>query len=50
MVGGLGGILLLSLLGASITGVVVATIAKMVLPGKQYVSGIELFLIGTAAA
>ena len=48
--GGLGGILLLSLLGASITGVVVASIAKLVLPGKQHVSGIELFAIGTAAA
>ena len=48
--GGLGGILLLSLLGASITGVVVASIAKLILPGKQHVSGIELFAIGTAAA
>lgn len=48
--GGLGGILLLSLLGASISGVVVASIAKLVLPGKQRVSGIELFLIGTGAA
>lgn len=48
--GGLGGILLLSLLGASISGVVVATIAKLLLPGKQRVSGIELFLIGTGAA
>lgn len=46
MMGGLGGILLLSLLGASISGVIVATIAKILLPGKQRVSGIELFLIG----
>jgi hypothetical protein len=30
--------------------VVVATIAKFLLPGKQRVSGIELFLIGTGAA
>jgi hypothetical protein len=50
MMGGLGGILLLSLLGASISGVIVATIAKILLPGKQRVSGVELFLIGTGAA
>jgi len=48
--GGLGGIILLSMLGASITGVTVAVIAKTILPGKQRVSGIELFLIGTGAA
>ena len=48
--GGIGGILLLSMLGASVTGVVVAGIAKMVLPGRQAVSGIEMFLIGTGAA
>lgn len=48
--GGMGGILLLTLLGASISGVVVATIAKFLLPGKQRVSGIELFLIGTGSA
>lgn len=48
--GGLGGVLLLSMLGASISGVVVATIAKAILPGKQRVSGIELFVIGTSAA
>ena len=48
--GGLGGIMLMSMLGASITGVTVAVIAKAILPGKQRVSGIELFLIGTGAA
>lgn len=48
--GGMGGILLLTLLGASISGVVVASIAKILLPGKQRVSGIELFFIGTGAA
>ena len=48
--GGLGGVLLFSMLGASITGVTVAVIAKAILPGKQRVSGIELFLIGTGAA
>ena len=48
--GGLGGIFFLTLLGASISGVVVATIAKFLLPGKQRVSGIELFVIGTGAA
>jgi uncharacterized membrane protein YeaQ/YmgE (transglycosylase-associated protein family) len=48
--GGLGGILILSLLGASISGVVIATIAKMIIPGKERISGIELFLIGTGAA
>jgi hypothetical protein len=48
--GGMGGILLLTLLGASISGVVVASIAKILLPGKQRVSGIELFVIGTGAA
>lgn len=48
--GGLSGILLMSMLGASITGVTVAVIAKAILPGKQRVSGIELFLIGTGAA
>ena len=48
--GGLGGILFLSLIGASISGVVVATIAKMIIPGKERISGIELFLIGTGAA
>ncbi len=48
--GGMSGILLLTLLGASISGVVVATIAKFLLPGKQRISGIELFLIGTGAA
>ncbi len=48
--GGMSGILLLTLLGASISGVVVASIAKILLPGKQRVSGIELFVIGTGAA
>ena len=48
--GCMGGILLLTLLGASISGVVVASIAKILLPGKQRVSGIELFVIGTGAA
>ncbi|MEA3338274.1 MAG: hypothetical protein U9R25_20485 [Chloroflexota bacterium] len=41
---------MMSMLGASISGVVVAVIAKFLLPGKQRVSGIEMFLIGTGAA
>jgi uncharacterized membrane protein YeaQ/YmgE (transglycosylase-associated protein family) len=39
-----------SLFGAAITGAVVAWIAKMILPGKQAVTGLEMWLIGSAAA
>ena len=48
--GGIGGLLLLSLLGASIYRCDHRLIAKFILPGEQHVSGIEMFLIGTGAA
>jgi hypothetical protein len=37
------------LLGGSISGVAVAGIAKLLLPGKQAITGIEMLVIGTAA-